>query len=100
MEPNKTKFYCIIISDSVGGPPSILESESLDGLKDVMYQKLLETKEGWCYFITGTRSYLSNVRQSFTLKSDNGTIEEIGSRDGLSFEANGRFTVLVPPLKN
>jgi hypothetical protein len=86
----------VVIPDEAGGIPCLLEAEDIGSLREVVYQKLLSAKSGWVYFITGTRSYLSSAKQSFKLKNEDGTIEEINNQDSLVFEANGRFSVLVP----
>ncbi len=92
--PLKAHFFAIIIPDGAGGPPSLVESETLEGLSGETYKQLMAHKAGWCYLFTGNRMLLSTPRQVFLLQTPEGKQIEVTEPVTMTYEANGRFSTL------
>lgn len=87
------KFHCVIIPDSSGGTPFMLEADTLEALQAELFGKLIESKSGWCHIFQGTKMQLSSVRQVFSINTPGGLVE-VKDTAGTVFEANGRFNTL------
>lgn len=93
--PVAKTYVCTMVPDNGDGVPEVFEAGSLEALTQTMYQTMIRMGKGWCIpIINGERATISAPKQIFHLKLANGEKIVITDPEGVSFEANGRFSTL------
>lgn len=93
-ETGRLKYYAIIVPDTDGGPPHIVEGSDLGPVLDQTYRLLTENKDGWAYLFNGSRLMISNPRQVISVKDPLGKVIDVTEPIAFAYDANGRFSTL------